>query len=44
MPDRFLASPDSPLDGATLGGQVADYITDRLMQPLHGEKTGQLHG
>jgi hypothetical protein len=34
----------SCIDGATLGGQVADYITDRLMQPLHGEKTGQLHG
>jgi hypothetical protein len=34
----------SCIDGATLGGQVADYVTHTLMQPLHGEKTGQLHG
>ena len=32
----------SVIDGATLGGQVADYIIETLMQPLHGNEVGQL--
>ncbi len=30
------------IDGATLGGQVADYMVQTLMQPLHGNEVGQL--
>jgi hypothetical protein len=29
-------------DGATLGAQIADYITQTLMQPLHGNEVGQV--
>jgi PAP2 superfamily len=32
----------SVIDGAALGGQVADYIVQTLMQPLHGSEVGQL--
>jgi hypothetical protein len=32
----------SCVDGATLGGDVADYVTDHLMQPVHGNEVGQL--
>jgi hypothetical protein len=34
----------SVIDGATLGGQVADYIIQTLMQPLRGNEVGQLRG
>jgi len=34
----------SCVDGATLGAQVADYATRTLMQPVHGNETGQLGG
>jgi hypothetical protein len=32
----------SCVDGATLGAQVADYVIQALMQPLHGNEVGQL--
>lgn len=32
----------SCIDGATLGAQVADYVTRTLMHPLHGHEVGQL--
>jgi hypothetical protein len=34
----------SCVDGATLGAQVADYVTDTLMQPIRGNEIGQLGG
>jgi len=34
----------SVVDGAALGGHVADYVTQTLMQPVHGNEVGQLGG
>jgi PAP2 superfamily len=34
----------SCIDGATLGARVGDYVTQTLMQPLHGNEVGQLGG
>jgi hypothetical protein len=34
----------SCIDGATLGGQVADYVTHTLMQPVHRNEKGELRG
>jgi PAP2 superfamily len=33
----------SVIDGATLGAQVAAYVVQTLMQPVHGHEVGQLH-